>query len=224
MQMSHEEPGSKDPRPKTKDPVSAIILAAGRSRRMCAFKALLPFGDKTVVESCVKNLQDAGITDIVVVLGSRGDEIRKQLQNCGVSFATNPDPDSEMSASIAVGVEKLSPPAEAVLIALVDHPAIAPSIIIQLVDEWRRRGIQLIQPEYNRRGGHPVLVDLCYRTELMNLDPRRGLQALFDSHRAEVGRIRVDSPFVARDMNTWEEYRQLHKDVFGHFPSSNVPL
>ena len=39
---------TEDPRPKTNEvsEVAAIILAAGRSQRMGAFKPLLPFGPK----------------------------------------------------------------------------------------------------------------------------------------------------------------------------------
>jgi hypothetical protein len=31
-------------------------------------------------------------------------------------------------------------------------------------------------------------------------------------------RVPVESPYVARDMDTWEDYRRLHKDVFGVSP------
>jgi CTP:molybdopterin cytidylyltransferase MocA len=36
------------------DEVAAIILAAGRSERMGAFKPLLPFGSQTVIDSCIR--------------------------------------------------------------------------------------------------------------------------------------------------------------------------
>ena len=46
----------------------------------------------------------------------------------------------------------------------------------------------------------------------------KGLRALFDAHRDQVRRLPVDSPFVARDMDTWEDYLQLHRDAFGQPP------
>ena len=54
--------------------VAAILLAAGQSRRMGAFKPILPFGQKTVIESCLDYLRE--IKDVVVVLGHRADEVR----------------------------------------------------------------------------------------------------------------------------------------------------
>ncbi len=72
---------------------------------MGAFKPLLPFGNKTVIECCIDYLRDGGVEEIVVVLGHRADEIRRKVSN--VRFAHNPDPDSEMGASIAAGVGEL---------------------------------------------------------------------------------------------------------------------
>jgi molybdenum cofactor cytidylyltransferase len=197
--------------------IAAILLAAGRSRRMGAFKPLLPFGDSTVIESCIRNLRAAGIENIVVVVGHRAEEIQTKLRDRSVIFAVNPDPDSEMSASIACGVELVSKTAKGLLLALVDHPAVPPEIIALLIKQWNQ-GANLVQPEYNGRGGHPVLIDLIHRQELLALDPGKGLRALFAAHRQEVRRVPVDSPYVARDMDTWEDYRRLHEDVFGTAP------
>jgi molybdenum cofactor cytidylyltransferase len=197
--------------------VAAIVLAAGRSSRMGAFKPLLPFGDRTVIECCVANLRAAGAQEIVVVVSHRAEEIREQLEQLDLTFAVNTDPDSEMSASIARGVEQVSTSARALLIALVDHPAVPPETIGVLIEEWQR-GARLVQPEHHGRGGHPVLIDLTYRNELLALDSQSGLRALFAAHRNEVKRVRVESPYVARDMDTWEDYRQLHEDVFGVAP------
>jgi molybdenum cofactor cytidylyltransferase len=197
--------------------VSAILLAAGRSRRMGAFKPLLPFGDSTVIKSCLRHLSGAGVSEIVVVLGHRADELRGHLKDFEVTFAVNPDPESEMSVSIARGLEQIGPAANALLIALVDHPAVDSGTIRLITDEWAR-GSKLVQPEHNGRGGHPVLLDLSFRDELLHLDPEKGLRNFFEAHRVEVRRLAVESPFVARDMDTWEDYVRLHQDVFGRPP------
>jgi CTP:molybdopterin cytidylyltransferase MocA len=198
--------------------IAAILLAAGRSRRMGAFKPLLPFGDCTVIESCINNLRAADVDEIVVVVGHRAAEVREHLKHSQVSFAVNPDPESEMNASIAVGVAQVTSNAKALLLALVDHPAVPPEVIRTLIEEWKR-GATLVQPEHAGRGGHPVLIDMAYRDELLALDPAQGLRALFAAHRERVRRVSVESPYVARDMDTWEDYRRLHQDVFGITPA-----
>jgi molybdenum cofactor cytidylyltransferase len=198
--------------------IAAIVLAAGLSRRMGAFKPLLPFGDSTVIESCINNLRAAGVEKIVVVTGYREEDVRAQLKHCPVAFALNPEPGSEMSVSIALGVGEVPDDTKAVLITPVDHPAVPPEIIKAVIDEWRCSGVRLVQPEYESRGGHPVLIDLSCRDELLHLNPQTGLRSLFAKHRKQVRRLPVSSPLVARDMDTWEDYLDLHLAVFGRKP------
>ena len=204
-------------RPKTDD-VVAIILAAGQSSRMGAFKPLLPFGDTTVIEQTIDCLRRGGIETIIVVVGHRAAEIETHLKNQDLIFAVNPDPESAMSASIISGLAELPHDARAIVISPVDHPAVPTEVVTRLINEWRE-GARLIIPTNSGRGGHPVLIDLSFRSELLNLDPARGLKSFFDAHRDEVKRVAVASNYIARDMDTWDDYRSLHQEVFGFLPT-----
>lgn len=197
--------------------IVAILLAAGRSRRMGAFKPLLPFGESTVIETCIRHLHHAGVQEIVVVIGHRAEEMRAHLAHLPVKLAVNTEAESEMGVSIARGIEQLSQHARAVLIALADQPAIPPEVIRSIINA-HRTGARLVIPEWNKRGGHPVLVDLSYRDELLNLDSQRGLRAFFEAHTTEVRRVKVNSPYIARDMDTWDDYCALHEEFFGIAP------
>jgi len=54
----------------------------------------------------------------------------------------------------------------------------------------------------------------------LSLDPGRGLRSLFEEHRNEVRRVPVEWPYVARDMDTWEDYWRLHEEIFGRPPAA----
>src|SRR5215210_2825095 len=150
--------------------IAAVLLAAGRSRRMGAFKPLLPFGGVTVAEACVASLRAGGAGEVVVVVGHRGAEVRAALAHVeGLRFAFNEVEGSEMGVSVARGVEALSEEAEAVLVALVDQPAVPSSEIAKLIEARRRTGARLALPEWEGRGGHPLLVDLSLREELLSV-------------------------------------------------------
>ncbi len=199
--------------------IAAILLAAGRSRRMGAFKPLLPFGEMSVAERCVETLRAGGVAEIVVVVGHRAAELRARLRHLPVRFAVNEAAESAMGVSIARGVEQLSGETEAVLMALVDQPAIPPEAIRDLIAVRERSGARLVVPEWRGRGGHPVLVDLAFRAELLKLDAQGGLRSFFDAHRRDVVRAPVSSGYIARDMDTWDDYRALHREVFGFAPA-----
>jgi molybdenum cofactor cytidylyltransferase len=126
-----------------------------------------------------------------------------------------------MSSSIAAGLRALSESTKAIIINPVDHAAVPARVVRQLIDEWKN-GAQLVKPTWNERGGHPVLIDVAFHNELLNLDPDRGLKAFFEFHENEVTRVAVDSNYIARDMDTWDDYRALHLEVFG-VPPPELP-
>ncbi len=196
--------------------IAAIILAAGRSERMGAFKPLLPFGPKTVIETCIENIRGGCVETIIVVVGQgpRAQDLEAHLQNSRVTLAYNPDPRSEMSDSIACGVRTLPEATKAVIITPADHAAVPSAVVVRLITEWRN-GALLVKPTWNERGGHPVLIDLSFRDQLLTLDPDAGLKALFASHPEQVRRVPVNSNYIARDMDTWDDYLALHREVFG---------
>ncbi len=194
--------------------IAALLLAAGRSERMGAFKPLLPFGDKTVIETCVSYLLDGGVGDVIVVAGPHEAEIREQLDSYPVSFARNAEPNSEMGVTIIRGVEEIPADAEAVFVSLCDQPAIPAEVIKHLIEERDRSGATLLVPVHDGRRGHPVLIDLKFRKELLNLDRQRGLRAFFEANKQDILAVPISSPYIARDMDTWDDYRELYTEVF----------
>lgn len=187
---------------------------------MGAFKPLLPFGNTTVIRSCIDNIQAGGVPTIVVVTGHRSAELKASLADLGsLQFVINPDQESEMSASIGCGVRGLPTDTKAVLIALTDQPAISPAVVQDMIEAWRG-GSKLIIPEFHERGGHPVLIDLEFREQLLSLDPEQGLRAFFNAHKNEVQRLKVNNPYIARDLDTWDDYLAMHEEVFGTLPNS----
>jgi len=199
--------------------VAAIILAAGRSERMGAFKPLLPFGPTTVIESCIHYLRDASIESIVVVAGHNADELKSALVNEPVAIVVNPLPHSQMNSSIAYGTTAVSPDAQALLIALADHPAISGQVVSDLISSWKA-GALIAKPTWQGKGGHPVLIDLQFRDELMNLKPDSGLKGFLLKRQELVKQVPVITPYVARDMDTWDDYLSLHMEVFGKPPAA----
>ena len=191
---------------------------------MGAFKPLLPFGNRTVIESSIAKLRDAGVALIVVVAGHRAEELRARLSHLeGLRFALNEETESEMGVSIARGVEAISSDTGAFLVALADQPAIPAADIRKVIDAREQaRDKRIFMPEWNGRGGHPVLIDASLRAELLRLDTARGLRGLCDAHRAEVLRVAAGSPYVTRDMDTWDDYHALHIDAFGAPPPQEV--
>ena len=85
--------------------VSAIILAAGLSKRMGnTNKLLLPYKNKTVIATVTENIIAGGIEDIIIVTGFETDKIQDALKGLPVRFADNKDYEKGMTTSIQQGV------------------------------------------------------------------------------------------------------------------------
>ena len=55
-------------------PISAIILAAGESKRMGKPKQLMPLRQKTILEQTIDNFLNSKVSEIVVVVGYRAED------------------------------------------------------------------------------------------------------------------------------------------------------
>ena len=191
--------------------ISAILLAAGESRRMGEFKQLLTYAGRTFVECCVDHLLASRADEVIVVTGHREAEVREALGARPVRVVYNKDYREGMSSSVKCGVAALAPAAKAVLVTLVDQPQIDSAIINRVIAEYETGSPLIVIPTYERRNGHPVLIDLRLRDELLSLDPTQGLRQVIHTHAAETLHIEVMTEAVLTDFDYPEDYRRLLK-------------
>jgi molybdenum cofactor cytidylyltransferase len=184
----------------------AVILAAGESRRMGTQKLLLPFGETTVVEAVVRTALDAQIDRALAVLGSDRDAIRLKLAPYGVEFAVNEDFKRGMLSSVQTGFRALPADAEAAVVMLGDQPFLPARVVDAVIGAYRASGKGIVVPTYRGRRGHPVLIGLEYRDEVLSLDPAVGLRQLLIAHPDDVFEAEVDDTNFLRDLDLPEDY------------------
>jgi len=184
----------------------ALILAAGESRRMGTQKLLLPYGESTVVEAIVRTALDSSVDGAIVVVGADREKVRNTLKSYPVTFAVNKDFERGMLSSIQAGFASLPGEAGAVVVMLGDQPAVPSEVIDGLVSGYRENGRGIVIPVYEKRRGHPILIETAYRSEILGLDPEVGLRQLIQSHPEDVLEVEVSSPAVLKDMDSPEDY------------------
>src|SRR3989344_5407036 len=78
--------------------MKAVICAAGEGKRMRPYtdempKALLPIGEKTIIEYLLDNLSASGIRDVVVVVGYGALKVKEKVgsryKNCSITYVLN---------------------------------------------------------------------------------------------------------------------------------------
>jgi molybdenum cofactor cytidylyltransferase len=175
----------------------ALILAAGASKRMGTPKALLPWGETTLLDSAISTARRVPIEEIVVVLGPSTQELQKNL---AVSVAFNPQPETGRSASIRLGSALLSEDVSAILIQSVDQPS-SKEIITALFEAIFRGGTVAV-PTYEGRRGHPICLNGQLLTELREVTEQdEGLRSIVRRHRQELVEVPVSSESVVWNLN-----------------------
>jgi molybdenum cofactor cytidylyltransferase len=188
--------------------ISAILLAAGESKRMGRPKLLLKWGQSTVIEKCVDTLLASNIDELIVVLGYRAEAIRRKLGSRRLKAVINPHYQLGMSTSVRRGLGEVSPSCEAVLIALADQPSIEKELIDRLIDEYRENPHGIVLPSYRGEWGHPVILNRPrYQEEMENLTGDRGCKQILNLHPEDIVEVEVKSEAVVADIDSWEEYR-----------------
>jgi CTP:molybdopterin cytidylyltransferase MocA len=170
-------------------------------------KLLLPFGEKTVVEAVVAAAAGSGADRVLVVLGSDAGEVRKKLGSSGAAFAINEDYARGMLSSVQAGFKALGGDAEAAVVMLGDQPFLPAKVVVAVIEAYRTGGKGIVIPVFRGRRGHPVLVDMKYRDEVLGLDPADGLRQLMQAHPGDIHDVDVDDANILRDMDTPEDYR-----------------
>jgi molybdenum cofactor cytidylyltransferase len=188
--------------------ISAVLLAAGESRRMGEFKQLLSFRGKTFVENCIDNLILSRTDEIIVVTGHRAEDVRRAARDRAVTFAHNSEYRAGMSSSIKRGVEAASSECRAFVIALVDQPHIGPEIINRLIETFDS-GALIAIPTYGGGRGHPIIISSSLRPEILSMDPAEGLRQVVRSHQGDTIYVAAESSAVLEDCDYPEDYKYI---------------
>jgi molybdenum cofactor cytidylyltransferase len=174
---------------------AGLILAAGASQRMGSPKALLAWGNTTLLEHALKQARAAGVEDLVVVLGPATRHLR--LEAVAVF---NPDPASGRSASIRLASQALADDVRSVLVQSVDQP-VGADVIVALFEAIERGG-HVAVPTYEGRRGHPICVSGAVLAELRVVgEEAEGLRSVVRRHAAQLVEVPVDSEAVTWNLN-----------------------
>jgi len=188
--------------------ICAVVLAAGRSRRMGVQKLLLPVAGQPMIARVVDQVLAGPVDQVLVVVGPEGNPVRESLAGRGVSFVTSPSAEGEMLASVRCGLAATPPDCAGVLLVLGDQPGVTADVIAALVQAFRTGGRGIVVPTHGGRRGHPLLFAARYRGEILRCYDTVGLRGLLQAHPEDVAELEVASPGVLDDIDLPEDYRR----------------
>jgi len=201
--------------------IPGIVLAGGKSSRMGRPKALLPIGEggDTFFDRVTRTLLDAGVDDIVVVVGADAEAIRAGVRQPApsVRIVDNLDYERGQLTSLVAGLRAIdSAASRAALVTLIDVPFVSVSTVRRLISVHRELGAPIVRPVSSGRHGHPVVFGCELFDELRRADPAQGAKPVVRAHAMEMVEVPVDDEGAFTDIDTREDYER----VIGPFPKS----
>lgn len=193
--------------------ISAIVLAAGQSRRMGRPKLLLPWGSTTVLEHVIAVFANAGIEDILVISGGAHEPIQETILKCSENYAVrsvyNEDYENgEMLSSIQCGLRDLTKKAfGAAMIGLGDQPQVQESSVRAVRDAFLQTENHLVVPSYQMRRGHPWLVARPLWDKILEMSVAQTPRDFLNAHAKNIHYVDTESASILEDLDTPEEYR-----------------
>jgi molybdenum cofactor cytidylyltransferase len=191
---------------------SSIMLAAGESSRMGSLKALLPWGETSLIEAQIEQIAKSQIGELVVVIGYQYEQLEPKLilmknrfkHELNIAIMINSDYESGKTSSIRTGMTGISNQSKGVVILGVDQPVRTRSLE-QLLSGLEEKAIHI--PLFEGKKGHPPMYSRSYYHELGNVSEKnKGLREINHNHPNHIQFIEVHEPQVLLNLNTVEDY------------------
>jgi len=186
----------------------SIILAAGESKRMGFPKMLLTFNGRTMIENVIRNVTGSVVDNTMVVLGADREALIELVKKSSVKYCYNDNYKEGMLSSVKCGFRNLPSDFEAVLVFQGDQPMITPKVINTVIEAYRLSGKGIVIPVYEKKRGHPLLINRKYRNKIEKLDTREGLRSLAYQFSDDVLEVKTDDSGILRDFDTYEDYKK----------------
>ena len=190
--------------------ISAILLAAGQSKRMNGENKLTKeIQGIPLIKLSVKNILASSINELIIVLGHQKEIIEQLIEklidkNNKIKCVFNKDFESGMASSIKVGLKHLPKNTEAFFICLGDMPMICHDIYNQLIKSKDNK--EIIVPTYKGQQGNPVLFSILMKDKIMNIEGDLGAKKILEANKDKILNLAINDEGVIKNYNSVNDF------------------
>ena len=194
--------------------LNSLLISAGLSSRMGNFKPLLLFRNEPIVISIIKKLLPIS-SKVFVVTGFKEKELIQVIEDQfseseiedNIVFVSNHNYEKGMFTSLQKGLSEANE-CDWLLYHFVDQPQIPQNFyndfISQIDDKY-----DWIQPSYNGRKGHPVLLRNTLFDNIIETEENSSLKEITNSGKLNKKTWDCDYKEILIDIDTPEDYNAI---------------
>ena len=198
--------------PRSAPTIAAVVLAAGRSRRMAPHNKLL-VADKTgkpMIARVVDNVLSSKARPVIVVTGHQAEQVEHILGGRPVRYVHAQDYAEGLSASLKAGIAAVPEDCAAAIVCLGDMPLVTGRMLDRLLESYdREEGRLIVLPTFHGKQGNPMLWDRRFFPEILQITGDSGARFLVGKHVEAVAEVEMADDAVLRDFDTTESLNTL---------------
>ncbi len=192
--------------------IAAVVMAAGRSRRMAPHNKLLVTdkAGKPMIARVVDNVLSSNARPIMVVTGHQAEQVEHALGGRPVRYVHATDYAEGLSASLKAGIAAVPEDCAAAIVCLGDMPLVTGRMIDRLISMYNpEAGRLIVQPTFRGKQGNPMLWDRRFFPDILGITGDSGARFLVGKHAASVVEVEMADDAVLRDFDTTESLATL---------------
>ena len=187
--------------------ISAILLAAGQSKRMNDENKLAKeIQGIPLIKHSIKNILSSTVDELIVVLGYQKEIIEKLIDKKErIKIVFNKDFESGMASSIKTGLNNLSENTKAFFICLGDMPMVNKNTYNKLI-EYKNNN-EIIVPTYKGQQGNPVLFSKSMKKKLiMTIQGDFGAKKILELNKNKLLNLETNDENIIKNFNTQDSF------------------
>jgi len=186
--------------------ISAILLAAGQSKRMNDENKLIKkIKGKPLIKHSVINILESSIDELIIITGHQNKILEKIIdKNDKIKIIFNSQFKTGMASSIKIGIKSLSKKTKAFFICLGDMPMVNKQIYNQLIKFVNNK--EVIIPTYKKQQGNPILFSITMKDKIMNIKGDEGAKEILKKNKDKILNLPINDQAIVKNYNTLDSF------------------
>ena len=188
--------------------ISAILLAAGQSRRLIGGnKLLIKYKEIPLINHILKSLIKSKVNKIIIVLGYESNKIKKIiLKSKKIIFINNPNYKKGISSSIKCGLKKLSNKNKGFIIAQSDMPLVTFSLINKIYNSIIKSNKLVHVLKNNNKIGNPIGFNIETKIKFKKIKGNMGARKMVKKLSKNTNFLSTNSKAIFKDLDLKKDF------------------
>lgn len=192
--------------------LSAVVLAAGLSRRMGSKnKLLLPFGGAPLVRRVVSTIILLPFVEVVVATGHEAEAVEVALEGLPVRVVRNPSYEEGQMTTVRAALSGLTFSSEGVMVCLGDQPALTTDDLALVAEAFVSSPAEVLVPTFGGARGNPIVLPRASLETILARGGNFGCRQFVAKNADLVRTFEMPNDHVLVDVDRPEDYAALQQ-------------